>query len=270
MTSALYTGVLGHTRSRPVTHTFHYPAALFYLDLDELESLGRELRLFGVNAPSLFGFRDSDHMDGCAGSTRGKLECFARTQGVDLTGGKIYLLTQCRMLGYVFNPVSFYYCHGPAGALRAIVAEVNNTFGERHLYWLDERTRENDPARPLTERHRAEKRMHVSPFVSMDAAYEFRFAPVGERLSVHIAETEHGEHFFDAHLSATRRPLDDLRLTMLLLRYPLLTLRVTAAIHWQALRLWRKGAPVYRQPVPSSEQAAQTRLLHEIARGLGT
>ena len=257
MNSALYVGVLGHARRRPVAHAFHYPAVTFYLDLDELEQLDRKLRLFGVNRAKPVTFRDADHMDGHPGATRDKLVRFAREQGVDLGSGKIFLLTQCRVLGYVFNPVSFYYCHGGEGRLRAIVAEVNNTFGERHLYWLDERTRDAT----IDERHHATKRMHVSPFVSMDAVYEFRFAPVGERLSVHIAETEHGEPFFDAHLSGERRALDDRTLLGMLIGYPLLTLRVTAAIHWQALRLWRKGVPFYRQPKPSPEQVAKTRLL---------
>jgi len=270
MNSALYTGFLSHRRRRPVEHRFRYAAAIFYLDLDELEALGNRLRLLGVNAPNVVTFRDSDHVDGRDGSTREKLLRFARAQGLDLADGKIFLLTQCRMLGYVFNPVSFYYCHDGGGALRAIVAEVNNTFGERHLYWLDERSRAHDGVAAETQRHRARKRMHVSPFVSMDAEYDFQFAPVGERLSVTIAETEHGEHFFDSHLAARRGPLDDRALVSMVVRHPFHTLRITAAIHWQAWKLYRKGVPVYRQPEPSPEQAAQARLLAELARGVGS
>ena len=268
MTSAIYIGTLGHTRSRPVRHEFHYPAVTFYLDLDEIDALGRDLRLFGVNRANLVSFHDADHLDGKPGATRAKLERFARSQGIDLSGGKVFLLTQCRVLGYVFNPASFYYCHDGGGAVRAIVAEVNNTFGERHCYWMDERTRDVAAGASM-EHHRAPKRMHVSPFVSMEASYAFRFAPVGERLSVHIAETENGEHFFDAHLSGKRRPLDDRGLVAMLVRYPLSTLRVTAAIHWQAFHLWRKRVPFYRQPKPSAEQAAQTRLFESLAGGHG-
>jgi DUF1365 family protein len=270
MNSAIYSGTLGHTRSRPKRHEFHYPATVFYLDLDELGPLSRALRLFGVNRRNLVSFHDADHWDGKPGATRPKLERFAGANGIRLDGGKIFLLTQCRVLGYVFNPVSFYYCHGADGSLRAIVAEVNNTFGERHCYWLDERTREAAADGSGLERHRAPKRMHVSPFVSMDAVYAFRFAPVGERLSVHISETEHGEHFFDAHLSGRRHPLDDRGLAAMLWRRPFSTLRVTAAIHWQAFHLWRKGVPFYRQPNPSPEQTAQARLFEELAEGRGT
>jgi DUF1365 family protein len=265
MNSAIYTGTLGHARSRPTRHEFHYPAVVFHLDLDELDSLSRSIRLFGVNRPNLVSFHDVDHWDGKPGPTRPKLERFARANGLDLDGGKIFLLTQCRVLGYVFNPVSFYYCHDAGGSLRAIVAEVNNTFGERHCYWLDERTLEPGAEGSGMQCHRTTKRMHVSPFVSMDAVYTFRFAPVGERLSVHLSETEHGEHFFDAHLSGRRRPLDDRGLAAMVVRHPFSTFRVTAAIHWQALRLWRKGVPFYRQPKPSAEQAAQARLFEELA-----
>lgn len=265
MNSRIFHGRLSHRRRLPVVHEFRYPATTFLLDLDELPLLDR-LRLFGVNRRALFTFRDEDHMDGRAGSTRDKITAFLRANGVALAGGSIRLLTQCRLFGYVFNPVSFYYVHDGAGRLQAIVAEVNNTFGERLLYVLDERSRTADPVHPETRRYRARKRLHVSPFVSMDAAYDFRFAPVGERLSVRIAETEHGTHFFDAHLSGTSGPLDDRALLRLALRSPLLTLKVTAAIHWQALRLWRKGVPVYRQPAPCAEHSAQLRLLEDIGQ----
>lgn len=266
MNSRLFHGRLSHRRRLPVEHEFRYPATLFWLDLDELPALDR-LRLFGVNRRALFTFRDEDHVDGRTGSTREKISAFLRASGVELAGGSIRLLTQCRLFGYVFNPVSFYYAHDAAGTLRAIVAEVNNTFGERLLYVLDDRSLADDPEHPAVRRHHARKRLHVSPFVSMDAAYDFRFSPVGERLSVHIAETEHGTHFFDAHLWGTSGPLDDRALLRLALRSPLLTLKVTAAIHWQALHLWRKGVPFHRQPAPSPEQSAQLRLLQDIGQG---
>lgn len=266
MNSRLFHGQLVHRRRLPVEHQFRYPATTFLLDLDELPALDR-LRLFGVNRRALFAFRDEDHVDGRPGSTRDKIAAFLRANGVEIPGGSIRLLTQCRLFGYVFNPVSFYYAHDDAGQLRAIVAEVNNTFGERLLYVLDDRSRAADPEHPGSRRYRARKRLHVSPFVSMDAAYEFSFGAVGERLSVHIAESEHGVHFFDAHLGGTSAPLDDRALLRLALRSPLLTVKVTAAIHWQALRLWRKGVPFHRQPAPSPEQSAQLRLLREIGQG---
>ena len=256
MSSCLYTGRLAHRRTRPLVHEFRYAAAVFWLDLDELEALDRRLRLFGMNRRRLFSFYDSDHMDGRPGATRGKVEERLAACGIDLGGGRIFLLTQCRMLGYVFNPVSFYYCHDAAGALRAVLAEVNNTFGERHLYLLADAEREPS-ASPETAAYAAAKCIHVSPFLSMNARYEFRFAPVGERLSVFVREREGGEAMLDVHLWGRRRALDDRGLAALAFGYPLLTFKVTAAIHWQALRLWWKGVPVYTHSGRASRTSAK-------------
>jgi hypothetical protein len=251
MKACLFRGELTHHRVRPARHELRYSAAYFWLGLDELEALGRRLRLFGVNRRRLFSFYDADHLDGRGGSIRGQIEDRLGARGIDLRGGAIFLLTQCRLLGYVFNPVSFYYACDFAGALRAIVAEVNNTFGERHLYMLSDAEREPAEDRE-TAVFTAAKRLHVSPFLSTDAHYEFRFAPVGERLSVFIREREGGAPMLDAHLWGKRRPLDDRALAALALRDPLSTLKVTAAIHWQALRLWRKRVPFHTHPGPAT------------------
>ncbi|MGH7899338.1 MAG: DUF1365 domain-containing protein [Candidatus Binatia bacterium] len=270
MNSALYTGYLSHRRTRPVEHEFRYAVSAYYLDLDELGHLARSLRLFGLNRPNLASFYDRDHMDGRPGSTKHKVLSYLASQGIELAGGRVYLLTQLRLLHYVFNPVSFYYCHDAAGILRAVVAEVDNTFGERHLYLLDERSRLADASRPESRRYRAAKRMHVSPFVSMDAVYDFRFAPVGERLSVFIGEQEHGREFFEAHLWGHRRTLDARGLAYALVRYPLLNWKVVFAIHWHALRLYWKGVPFHRQPAPSREQTEQHHLLQQLRKELGS
>jgi uncharacterized protein len=247
--SCLFTGQLTHHRVRPARHAFRYSTAYFWLDLDEIESLGRRLLLFGVNRRGVFSFYDADHLDGLGGSTRERIKDCLGARGIDLRGGAVFLLTQCRLLGYVFNPVSFYYAYEATGVLRAIVAEVNNTFGERHLYVLADTEREPSEDRETTV-FTAVKRFHVSPFLSTNAHYEFRFAPVGERLSVFIRECEGSMAMLDAHLWGKRRPLDDRALAALALRHPLSTLKVTAAIHWQALRLWRKGLPFYSHPGP--------------------
>jgi len=254
MKSCLFRGELTHHRVRPARHEFHYSAAYFCLDLDELEALERLLRFFGVNRRRLFSFYEADHLDG-RGGIRGKIEGRLAARGIDLRGGAIFLLTQCRLLGCVFNPVSFYYAYDVAGALRAVVAEVNNTFGERHLYVLADAERVNSEDRE-TAVFTAAKRLHVSPFLSTDADYEFRFAPVGERLSVFIRERERGAPMLDAHLWGKRRPLDDRALAALALRDPLSTLKVTAAIHWQALRLWRKRVPFRAHPGRATSASA--------------
>lgn len=267
MNSCLYAGYLAHRRTAPVVHRFRYPIATFYLDLDEVEALARELAFFSVNRCNLVSFHDRDHMDGLPGATKPKVRAFLRLHDLDPGEGKIFLLTQCRIFNYVFNPVSFYFCHACGGDLRCVVAEVNNTFGERHLYLLSARDQ-----RPSAGgvRYEAQKVMHVSPFVSMDARYAFRFAPVAQRLSIAMSEWERGQPFFDAHLWGERIALTNRSLCWLLVRYPFLTLKIIGAIHWQALRLYRKGVPFYPQPAPSAAQRAQhgsmQRLAEEVAR----
>jgi DUF1365 family protein len=231
-----------------VTHELTYPCAFFHLDLDALPELARRLCLFGHDRPNLISFFDRDHADGRPGHTKPKIDRLLRRNGIDLEGGKIFLLTQCRMFHYVFNPVSFYYCHGPQDALRAVVVEVNSTFGERHFYVLPA-----DGSGRRVLRADAKKELHVSPFLSMDAHYDFRLTRPDARVTVSITEHERGQHVLDAVLTAERHELNDRNLMWLCARYPFLTLRVIAGIHGQALRLWRKGAPFHRQPPPTAE-----------------
>jgi len=165
----------------------------------------------------------------------------------------------CRILGYVFNPVSFYYCHDTEGPLRCILAEVNNTFGGRHVYFLGDDNRVAMSHDGGGSRYEADKVMHVSPFISMHARYAFHFAPVHERLSVSMQEFERGAHVFDAHLWGRREPLNGRGVARLLLRYPFLTLKIFGAIHFEAARLYLKGAPFYRSPLPIAKPVASSR-----------
>jgi DUF1365 family protein len=266
MTSCVYTGFLSHRRRAPVEHAFRHSLAMFYIDLDELPALSRTVRGFGVNRRGVFAFHDADHFDGTPHPTKDKVLAFLRAHGIDLQGGTVAVLTQCRMFGYVFNPVSFYYCHAAGGGLRAVVAEVNNTFGERHVYLLSDHNRLPHPASAARCSYATAKMMHVSPFISMHATYEFHFAAIGQRLSVVMKEHENGMRVFDAHLWGKRLELGNATLSWLALRYPFLTLKITAAIHWQAVRLAVKGAPFYRQPPPSSAQREQARLWQRLGK----
>ncbi len=252
MDSCVYVGHVWHRRRRPRHHEFTYPAYVFWLALDELPALSRQLSLWSWNRRNVFSFRDRDHLDGREGGVDAKVRRFLAEHDVPLDGGRIFLVTQCRVLGYVFNPVSFYLCHRDDGALASVLAEVNNTFGERHIYHLEER-----PGGGAVRRFAARKHMHVSPFVSLAADYDFRIPPVGESLSVTILEREDGAPVLDARVWGTRVPLTDATLWSLAWRYPLITARVVAAIHWQALRLWRKGVGFHRQPSPSAAQRDQ-------------
>lgn len=265
MTSCLYTGHVVHVRRAPVPHRFRYATASFYLDLDELVELGRRVRGFGVERPNLVSFHSADHLDGRPGPLRARLDAFLRTRGIEPDGGPVRLLTQCRVLGYVFNPVAFYFCHRRDGTLRCVVAEVNNTYGERYLYVLDDAAREGGPGPTGVHRYVARKVLHVSPYVSMDATYHFRIAPPGERLSVSIRETEGGAPCLDAHLRGRRAPLTSTTLARFLLRFPLHTLKIIGTIHWEALRLYRKGLVFRPQPAPSAAQRAQGEVWRRLA-----
>jgi DUF1365 family protein len=241
--SSLYTGVLAHSRATPRPNAFRHPVAVFRLDLDELPQLERRLRLLGVERPNVVSLRARDHLGDPSRTVKENVVAFLASHGVELGDGRIELVTLLRVLGYVFNPVSFYYCHDADGALRWIVAEVNNTFGERLPYLLSV----DDPdARLVRARH--EKRLHVSPFFGLDQEYRWELAPLGEELRIRIEVWEQGRRPFVAVLAGRRRELSDAELGRMLVRYPLLPAQVIAHIHLQALRLLAKGTPFHRKP----------------------
>jgi DUF1365 family protein len=232
--SAIYTGTLMHSRRTPTRNTFTYPVSYWLLDLDELPELDRKLRLVSVNRRNLVSFRDRDHL----GGDRPLKEAVIEFAG-DPTVERVLLLTQLRVLGYVFNPVSFYWLYDAAGELRCMVSELGNTFGER----LPELLR--GPAL----RYEHAKRLHVSPFLGLDAGYEYAFSQPGEQVwaRIHVRE-EDGRRPLTAVLHGRRRELTNRTVLSTLLRYPLQPLQVIALIHWQALRLWLKRVPFHHKP----------------------
>ncbi|MGE0665456.1 MAG: DUF1365 domain-containing protein [Sphingomonadales bacterium] len=255
MNSALYEATVMHHRVRPFRHRFTYRVFSLLLDLDEIEGLGRRLRLFSHNRFNLFSFRDRDFGDG--GSPRAWVERALAGQGHCFPVGRIELLCFPRVLGYVFNPLSVYYVRDDRGVLRAILYEVTNTYRDRHSYLLPVTGGED------TIRQQCDKNLYVSPFIGMQARYHFRLAEPGEQLAVAIREeTPEGNVLFAA-LSGVRKPLTDGILARMFIRHPLMTLKVIGGIHWEALKLWRKGAHVFRHPAPpdtkvSGEQAVGT------------
>jgi DUF1365 family protein len=222
------------------------------VDIDALPALARRLRLFSLNRFNLFSLHERDYGAG-DGGLRAHVERQLRAAGLP-AGGAIRLLTMPRILGYAFNPISVYFCDDASGELRALLYEVNSTFGERHSYLI-----EVDPAErgaPLLHQHCA-KRLHVSPFLVMDLRYEFRVAPPSaDRTGFSLGVSAHDASgaLLAARLDATRRPLGDAALLRVFFTHPLLTLKVVAAIHWEALRLWLKGVRLQprRAPPPQS------------------
>lgn len=245
MNSALYVGKLRHRRFSPKKHSFEYPVFLSLLDIDEIPRLMQTSRLSSYERFNVLSYRECDHFGDSRKSLRARLEENARERGVTLPPGKIFLLTHLRCFGYVFNPVSFFYFYDRGGKLQQMMAEVNNTFGESHNYWL---TPQNERVAAAARRYTSEKRMHVSPFMSMNLEYDWIFTEPGEELVAHMNTVQEGKPFFDATLQLTRREWTSAEVRRVVLAYPFMTARVIGAIHWQALRLWLKRVPVFRHP----------------------
>ena len=243
MRSCLYTGGVMHRRLDRIGYRFGYRVFSLLLDLEELPRL--RLRLFSHNRFNLFSLHDRDHGGRDGGPLRPWLESLLRKRGVELDGGRVLLLCFPRVLGYVFNPMSVWYCHHRDGSLRAIVCEVRNTFGEMHHYVLAP-----PGGGPMDWRatYHAEKVFHVSPFLGPEAEYRFRFDAPGPSLRVKVDEWSGGRCIFEAAMRGVHAPLTDGGLLRVFWRIPLMPIKVMAAIHWQALKIWLRGASFHRMP----------------------
>lgn len=246
MTSALYVGSVMHRRLKPRVHRLRYRMFWMLFDLDELGTLGHRLTLFSHERFNLFSLRNADHGDGSDTPLREQIEGHLAATGLDVAGGAIRLLCMPRILGYVFNPISVYYCYDPAGGLAAVVYEVHNTFGQRHSYLITV-----DAERNGAVLQRCAKALYVSPFIGMDIAYGFRLHAPSERISLSIRASDTKGPVIVASLAGERRELTDSALLRVFVTHPLLTLKVITAIHWDALKLWLKGVRlVPRPPAP--------------------
>ena len=242
MQSALYEGTLRHRRFSPVAHAFEYPLTLASLDLAELDDVFRGRWAWSTSRPALAWLRRADYLGDASIPLDEAVRAHVERELGFRPSGPIRLLTQLRTFGVSFNPVSFYYCHGDEGRVEAVVAEITNTpWGERHAYAL---------RRPGNGKLRFgfAKRFHVSPFMPMDQHYDWRFSEPGPRLAIHMVNSRDGVRVFDATLRMRRREITSWSLAATLARYPFAPVRVLAAIYWQALRLWARGAPFHSHP----------------------
>ena len=242
----LLRGEVTHTRLRPTLHSFRYPTWMLMLPLRAWAR--RPGGAIARNRAALVSFRDADHGEG-GPDALAWIDALLRREGLgdaDLDGGEIWLQTYPRVLGYTFKPVSFWYCHAIDGSLRAIVAEVNNTFGERHCYLLEN-------PRYGVDLH-AQKVFHVSPFCQVEGQYTFRFMRTLRQgvphTVVRIDLQDVQGPLLQTSVSGALHPLDRARLRRAIWRHPLLTVALIARIHWQALRLWRKRVPFFHKPEP--------------------
>jgi uncharacterized protein len=236
--SGLFVGTLRHRRVTPVAHAFTYPLFMALLDIDQVQQLMRASWLTSHNRWNWASFHDADHLGNPSRPLRDRLVVDAARHGIALPPGRIFLLTHLRYLGYGFNPVSFFYCFDDAEQLQVVLAEVNNTFGGAHNYWLQ------PDSGSRTFRAAAAKSLYVSPFMTADVEYAFAFTPPTDRLVAHMKTVKSGSVCFDATLSLERRPWSAAAIRRALVTYPAMTATVMAGIHWQAAKLWWKGVPV--------------------------
>jgi DUF1365 family protein len=246
MRSHLLVGKVRHRRARPFVYELEHDVFYAALDLGEIDDVVRGSRLVRRNRRGLAVFRDGDHLPVPATDIDVDVRQLLRAEGDDPTGWRITLITNLRILGYVFNPASFYLCRDAAGTLRRVLVEVHNTFGERHLYPLRPAVASDGVSQEEAFRAGMPKAFFVSPFISIDGSYTVHVRDDAEGTRIAIALRQDDAPMLSTSLELTRRRLTDRNLLRLLLRYPLMTQRTIGLIHWHAVRLWLRGAPFFR------------------------
>lgn len=246
--AGVYVGWLRHRRFAPVAHEFSYPLFMVLVDIDRLPELMRVSPFTSYNRWNWASFNERDHFGDPSRSLRERVALDAARHGLVLPDGPVFLVTHLRYLGYCFNPVSFFYCYDAQGALDLVLAEVNNTFGGSHNYWLQHSTDQRAP--DAVFRSTAEKSLYVSPFLETGLDYTFALTPAADRLVAHMRVSKTGGLLFDATLSLERRPWTSGEIHRALLRHPMMTAKVVGGIHWEAMRLWWKGVPAVARKTP--------------------
>lgn len=251
---SLYTGVVGHERTAPKRHRFRYRVYQALVDVDALDALSAAIPFFSHDRANVTSLWDRDYMGPGDGSLREKLDRWLAARGRPAPA-RVFLLTHLRVLGYAFNPVSYYYAFDEGGRFAFAVAEINNTFGEAFAYLLERPP--GDSGETLAARF--PKAFHISPFIGMDTTYAFTLTPPGETLRAHVDEfggsdtpngAGSGSKFFEAFFAGRRSPLTSRTLAAALIRHPLLPFRVMLWIHFHALRLALKRVPSFTKPAP--------------------
>ena len=249
--ACLYSCQVMHRRLVAPFYRFVYRVFYLLLDIDRIDAAAQGMRLFSHNRFNLLAFHDRDHGDG-SGRLRPWVESVLAGAGIELAGGRIRLLALPRLLGHAFNPISLWYCEHRDGSLRAVIAEVRNTFGEQHCYLLSA----DGAAMPYEMRHEKDKCFHVSPFFDLVGRYRFSLGEPGERVRVAIHETREGQPILDATVAGERLALRDAAILKLVALMPLMTLKVVAGIHWEALKIWLRGGKFHRKPEPPSVEVS--------------
>lgn len=282
MNSCLYECQMMHARFAPKPHRFAYRIFLFAIDLDELEQLPSRVAFFSLNRWNAYSFRERDYLpttesvhpnpplkETIAPTARLKtrVENHLAERGHDVTGGRVLLVTLPRVAGYLFNPVSFYFCWDRFGQPVAAIAEVTNTFAEMKPYVIPLQATASPPG---SFRLRVPKHFYVSPFSDVDVEFEFELQAPDAALQVQIDDFTAGTRTFTSTLRGTRQPLTSARLAWCTLKYPLITLRIISLIHWHALLLWLKRVPWFAKAARAADQRDLFRPHASLRRGAET
>jgi len=244
----LYAGDVMHQRMKPVGHRFRYRVYSMLIDLDRLNEAARLSKLFSVNRANVMAFHEADHLHGSTYPTlRGHIDALLKDAGLDQPASRIELACYPRIFGQVFNPLSVYYAYDKDGQPLALVYEVRNTFGEHHTYACK---LEAGDMTPSGIRQSRSKLFYVSPFVEMEARYNFRMNVPGEQLKWRILETDPTGPLLAATYNGARRTLSTESILACLLQIPLLTWKIVGGIHYEALKLWLKGLRYVPRPAP--------------------
>lgn len=231
-----------HHRLEPLKNRFVYNVFMFAVDLDEVDTLHSRLRFFSRNRFNLFQFRDRDHVNYGKPNVKENIVEYLRQQGIELNNGRIILVTNLRTFGYVFNPVSFYFCFDENNSPVCAIAEVGNTFGELKPYLLRTQNRTETGFRATMQKY-----FYVSPFIDLDTVFDFQLNIPGEKMHIVINDYKDGKKIFLSAVTGIRKPLTDARLLWYTIRFPLITLQVITLIHWQALKLYLKKLPYLKK-----------------------
>lgn len=258
MKSRIFWSKVTHGRKTPVAHSFQYNVYTFAIDLDELDQLSQRVKFFGYNKFALSSIYDADYLLEGSESIKQKLISFLQNSGCEKPIDRIVLITSARYFGYVFNPVSFYYCYNSDGNLEYAVAEVNNTFKERHLYILNQSLQAGGK---FVAHYTVPKSFHVSPFYDMNFEYDFHFGDLSQELDIRINLLKEGKVDFVSRIYGSAIPLTTANLLKTIMRFPLSAALTYPRILWQAAKLYYlKKLQVYKKPAPSSPMTIRTRM----------
>jgi len=262
MNSTLYKALVMHNRLSPKKHRFHYNVFMFYIDLDEIEMLRKKLWMFSVDRFNFFSLKKKEHLQlpienpDKTKTIKEQILAYLKLNGVEKSPARIMLLTNLNVLGYNFNPVSFYFCFDEAGSPIYAIAEVSNTFREMKPYLLGKDQFSDNHFHLNTT-----KNFYVSPFIDHASNFDFNLTIPNEKLTIRIDSMKDDVRFFISTLTGKKKTLNNRNLLWYSIRFPFLTLRIIFLIHWNALRLWMKKVP-YRK------KAAQPELQKDVYRRL--